>query len=284
MFAFIQKVHAFFLARSKPTVLLIVLFIIFVFGWLDYVTGFEIAFSFFYVIPGVIATLYVGKNSGYIITFLSMAIWLTSNFIAGETYTFEIVRYWNVFIRLAVFIPIIWLLDEFRHALNHEHLLAQTDHLTGIPNSREFYFQVNAELMRANRFKSPLTIAYMDVDSFKLVNDQFGHSEGDSVLRTIAQCIQSTIRQTDIVARLGGDEFAVLLPNTDQRGAVSIMKKVQTTLTEEMKKTKSKATFSIGVATFDTPPASVDELIRKADESMYEVKTNGKNEIKFIQA
>jgi diguanylate cyclase (GGDEF)-like protein len=279
-----QKVHAFFLTQSKPSKITFILFIVFGFGYLDYKTGFEITFSFFYLIPIAIATWYIDRKTGYVIASLSIAIWIISNYMAGERYTYEIIRYWNAFIRLTVFIPLIWLLDEFKRALHHEHLLAHTDSLTGIPNSREFYFQVNAELLRASRFNSPFTIAYMDVDNFKQINDQFGHSEGDSILKSIAQSMLSNIRQTDIAARLGGDEFAVLLPNTDQSGAKFILDKVQNKLLEQMEKTNSKVTFSIGVVTFHIPPASVDELLRRADKIMYAVKAKGKNNIIFIQA
>ena len=168
--------------------------------------------------------------------------------------------------------------------MNHERLLSHTDHLTGVPNSREFYYQANAELLRANRFKLPITVAYIDVDSFKKINDQFGHLEGDAILQIIAQSIQSSVRKTDTVARLGGDEFAVLLPNTNQNGARFILKKIQKKLEEQMTNTKSKATLSIGVASFDQSPNTVDELLHTADQIMYEVKDNGKNNIVFIQA
>ena len=278
-----QKAHSFFLTQSKASILAIVLFIIVIFGCLDYLTGFEVTFSFFYLIPITIATWYVGKNSGYIITFLSMAIWIISNFVAGEKYSQEIIRYWNASIRLVVFIFIIRLLEEFKRALNHERLLSHTDHLTGVPNSREFYFQANAEILRATRFKLPITVAYIDVDSFKQINDQHGHSEGDCILQAIANALLCSVRQTDTVARLGGDEFAILLPNTDQSGTISVMNKVQNKLAQEMAKTKSNATFSIGVVTFFIPPASVDELLQKADRIMYEVKSKGKNGIEFVQ-
>jgi len=277
----LYKVNTYFLGQSNTTILTIVLLIIVAFGWLDYLTGFEIAFSFFYLIPGGIAAWYIGRNSGFFITFVSMAVWVITNIAAGETFSQEIIRYWNASIRLFVFIIIIQLLEEFKRALHHERLLSHTDHLTGIPNSREFYFQANEELLRATRSKLPLTVAYIDVDSFKRVNDQFGHAEGDHILLVIAQAMACNVRQTDTVARIGGDEFAILLPNTDQNGTMAIINKVQTKLMEEMAKTKSNTTFSIGVITFIHPPTSVDELLQKADEVMYEVKSKGKNGIEF---
>ena len=280
---FVRVIHEFFLKRSKSSLLSIILCIILFLGYLDYITGFEITFSFFYLIPIVIATWYLGRNIGLAAAFFGIVIWLVSNYVAGERYTREIIRYWNASVRVILFVFIILLLDEFKRALNHERLLAHTDHLTGVPNRREFYFQVEAELVRSNRSKHPFTVAYMDVDSFKQVNDLFGHMEGDAILRTIAQSVLSTIRQTDTIARLGGDEFAILLPNTDQEEGGIILKRVHGKLMERLEETKSHATFSIGVITFDCSPASVDEVLHKADEVMYKVKTSGKNDVVYVK-
>ena len=260
----------------------IVLLIIAAFAWLDYLSGIEITFSFFYLIPSGIAAWYIGRNSGFFISIVSMAVWVITNFAAGETFSKEIIRYWNASFRLFVFIIIIQLLEEFKLALHHERLVSHTDHLTGIPNSREFYIQANEELLRATRSKLPIAVAYIDVDSFKKINDQFGHAEGDFTLRVIAQTLACSVRQTDTVARIGGDEFAILLPNTDLNGTMAVMNKVQNKLMEEMMQTKSNATFSIGVITFTVPPASVDELLQKADEVMYKVKSKGKNGVEFV--
>ena len=278
----LHKANTYFLGRSKTTIMTIVLLIIAAFAWLDYLSGIEITFSFFYLIPSAIAAWYIGRNSGFFISFVSMAVWVITNFAAGETFSKEIIRYWNASFRLFVFIIIIQLLEEFKLALHHERLVSHTDHLTGIPNSREFYIQANEELLRATRSKLPIAVAYIDVDSFKRINDQFGHAEGDFTLRVIAQTLACSVRQTDTIARIGGDEFAILLPNTDLNGTMAVMNKVQNKLMEEMMQTKSNATFSIGVITFTVPPASVDELLQKADEVMYKVKSKGKNGVEFV--
>ena len=280
----LQTIHLFFLKQSRSSNLLIILSIVTVFGYLDYITGFEITFSFFYLIPMIIAAWYLGKNTGYFIALLCIIIWVATNWAAGEKYSNEIIRYWNAFFRLSIFLIIIWLVEEFKRALLHERLLAQTDYLTGIPNSREFYFQANAELMRASRSKQPITVAYIDVDFFKQINDQFGHMEGDSVLRAIAQSIRANIRKTDIVARLGGDEFAILLPNTDQNGAKYIMDKVLSKLAEQMERMAFNVTLSIGVVSFGLPPESVDDMLRKSDAILYEAKSGGKNKVIFFQS
>ncbi len=280
----IRAIHAFFQKRGKISILTIVLFMVAALGYLDYVAGFEVSFSFFYLIPIAIATWYVSKNFGYLAASLSIATWVLSNWVAGVSYSQQIISFWNAANRAAIFMLLIWFVDEFKRALHHERLLAQTDYLTNIPNRREFYFQANTELVCASRSKRPISVAYIDVDSLKQINDQFGHLEGDTVLQIIAQSLLSSIRKTDTVARLGGDEFAILLPNTDQNGAKYIMDRVQEKLAEQMMETKPKATVSIGVVSFDMSPASVNELMHKSDGVLYEVKARGKNSIIFLQA
>ena len=162
-------------------------------------------------------------------------------------------------------------------------MLSQTDHLTGIANHREFYEQAHAELVRANRSRLPICLAYIDLDGFKEINDRFGHRAGDAVLRTVAQIFQSTIRRTDTVARLGGDEFGILLPITSQAGAQCIMKRLHDKLLKQMKESQVNVTLSAGVVTFTSPPASVDEMIHQADVLMYKAKAQGKNDILFMQ-
>lgn len=277
-----QHIHAFFLKQSKSSVLMIVLMLVAILGWLDYRTGFEISFSLFYLGPVAIVSWYLDKKIGYLIAILSISVWLVTNWAAGETYSHEIIRYWNASARFILFAGIIWLLEEFKRALNHEYMLARTDYLTGIANGREFQKQANLELLRASRSKQPLTIAYIDVDSFKQINDQYGHLEGDHILRVIAQTILASIRKTDFAARIGGDEFTALLPNTDQNGARVIMDRMKKELAEKMKTSASHATFSMGVVTFASPPVSVDELLRQSDTLMYQVKTSGKNDVAFI--
>lgn len=277
-----RKLHGFFRNQSKQTIILILLFMAVVFGWLDYITGFEIAFSFFYLIPGAIATWYISRNSGYALIVGSMIMWLLINKLVGETYSNEIIRYWNTLIRLIVFLFTIRLVDEFKHALYHQRLLAHTDYLTGIANNREFFFQAETELRRARRFDHPISMAYIDIDDFKHINDQFGHAEGDHVLKLIADGVQAVIRQTDTAARIGGDEFAVLLPDTDEAGAEAIIKKITERLQQETQGLRSPPTLSVGVVTFHKAPDQVEELIKGADEAMYNIKFHSKNGVNYL--
>jgi diguanylate cyclase (GGDEF)-like protein len=124
-------------------------------------------------------------------------------------------------------------------------------------------------------------LAYIDLDNFKIMNDQFGHSVGDQVLRTVVSSARKYLRKTDVVARLGGDEFALLMPETDQESARIALSKIQSGLLEEMRQSHWPITFSIGVLTCMATPQTTDALVSLADELMYSVKRNGKNAIKY---
>ena len=168
---------------------------------------------------------------------------------------------------------------QLQEALENEKELARLDSLTGLANRRAFYEVLEMEQKRARRYELPLTVAYLDVDNFKKINDSSGHALGDSVLAVVAQTIKNNIRSSDTVARLGGDEFAVLLPETEAAAAETALRKVQDKLQVQMRERGWTISFSIGVASFLCPPDSLDDIIRTADEVMYAVKASGKNNL-----
>ncbi|HLM56720.1 MAG TPA: GGDEF domain-containing protein, partial [Pyrinomonadaceae bacterium] len=147
-------------------------------------------------------------------------------------------------------------------------------------NKRHFVELAEAELGRARRHGHPFSVAYMDVDDFKLVNDHLGHSAGDRLLKSVAETIRRDVRSIDVVARLGGDEFAVLMPETDGRAARAAVERLRDRLAFAARQQGWPVTFSIGVATWDEPPPSVDEVLRRADELMYAAKRGGKNSVR----
>jgi diguanylate cyclase (GGDEF)-like protein len=261
--------------------LVFVFLVISLLGVVDFATGFDAAFSYFYLIPVVLATWYLGQKEGRAIAFLCTFIWAASNRLAGELFPNEFIRYWNTCLRFALFILFVELLHSLKSALLHEQTLSRTDFLTGINNRREFYERADLEILHARRYKHPITLTLLDVDSFKHINDTLGHSEGDKLLRIIAQAISSAIRKTDVVARMGGDEFSIIFPNTDPNGARHTLEKLKVILTEKMSEAKLPVTFSLGTITFLSVPESTDEMLNKADQLMYAVKTRGKNDIAY---
>lgn len=266
---------------NKSYRLMIGFVLIVIIGLVDFVTGYELAFSVFYVLPIAIVTWYTDQKLGLLVSIICALVWLAADIGAGHPYIIPFVPVWNTVIRLAFFVIITVLLSALRCSTEREKELARIDFLTGAVNSRYFYELVQNEVDRIQRYGHPFTIAYIDLDNFKNVNDQFGHSVGDQVLRSVASTARNHLRKTDVVARLGGDEFALLLPETDEESAHSALAKIQADLLEEMHRRNLQVTFSIGVLTSTCAPHATDELIKIADELMYSVKCDGKNATKY---
>ena len=267
--------------QSKPLIISLGFLLVFIVGICDFLSGYEIAFSLFYVIPISLVTWFTGRWPGIMISLVSAIVWLWADIAVGNCYSSLFIHSWNVFVRLSFFIIITSLLSALRRAMEHERELSRMDSLTGAVNSRFFYELAQMEIERLQRYKHLFTMAYIDLDNFKPVNDQFGHGTGDHALRVVVNFISRNIRKTDVVARLGGDEFALLLPETSQESARVILLKIQNGLLEEMRKHNWPITFSIGVLTCITAPPTTDELVRIADELMYSVKHEGKNAVKY---
>jgi diguanylate cyclase (GGDEF)-like protein len=162
-----------------------------------------------------------------------------------------------------------------------ERELADRDDITGVLNRRAFIKAVMSESIRSRRSRRPLTVAYIDLDRFKKVNDTLGHNIGNMALETVACTMKSTLRDTDSVSRLHGDEYALLLPETNQENAKVVIEKLRTALKSEMKAKGWKITFSIGVVTFRNP-ANENYMLDQADKVMLSVKKTGKNRVAYL--
>jgi diguanylate cyclase (GGDEF)-like protein/PAS domain S-box-containing protein len=167
--------------------------------------------------------------------------------------------------------------------LEAEKKLARCDALTGLANRRAFFERAEQERKRAARYRRPISLAYVDLDNFKQVNDTRGHEAGDQVLTSVAN-ILGTLRSDDMAARLGGDEFAVLLPEAGDAAAAFVIHKVHRLLTAAMHEKNLPVTFSIGLVTFDPVPDNTEVMVQKADDLMYEVKHRGKNAIRHLKS
>jgi diguanylate cyclase (GGDEF)-like protein len=250
-------------------------------GVVDYLTGFEISVSLFYLLPITLVTWQTGKSLGLLVSILSAFVWFLADVLAGNSYSYPIIFLWNTFIRLGFYIVTVYLLVALKTALEQERELGRVDSMTGVFNYRYFSILLQMEIDRARRNKHPITVAYIDLDNFKTINDRFGHSTGDLVLRSVADHIKKNLRSTDIFARLGGDEFGILLPEANQESAEIVLKRIQSSLLQEMCQHGWPVTFSIGVISCLEAPSSVDEIINHADDLMYSVKKEGKNSIAY---
>lgn len=159
--------------------------------------------------------------------------------------------------------------------------LADTDDLTGIANKRHFRRQLPQEIERARVYSLPLALLMFDVDDFKEINDSFGHTIGDVVLSELCGAVRETLRPPDLFARFGGDEFAIILPHTDLGGACAvaerILKRVRALTIPSDDESSIQCSISIGIAVYHTADTASGDVIRRADEQLYEAKRAGKN-------
>src|SRR5437763_7335682 len=159
---------------------------------------------------------------------------------------------------------------------------AYTDALTEIPNRRFYYERLLQEIARARRSGSPLTLALVDLDLFKEINDEVGHRGGDQVLKFFSQFVRVNLRQEDIVCRIGGDEFAIILPDTTAENAAAFFERIRSKLDQiEVSidgRSRLTLSFSCGLAAFKQEYLPED-LIEEADHSLYSAKARGRNRV-----
>ena len=173
------------------------------------------------------------------------------------------------------------LISIIKDKLVLEESLADTDVLTGLANRRFFLERVDTERVRSSRYKETFTIAYIDVDNFKHINDTQGHEVGDEVLIHVSQSILDNVRKSDLAARLGGDEFAIIFPMLSFDQSKITLQKMHKYLSYSVAEKNWPISFSIGAVTFTQPMNTSREMIKIVDDLMYKVKKSGKNNVEF---
>lgn len=266
------------ISRLSPThIVAAALLAIGLIGAADWLTGDQLSLSILYIGPVALATWYAGKRAGLVTVLISTFTWLAADLSIELSRASGLVLAWNALMRFGVLFITATLLDSLRGHLQNERRLARTDVLTGVSNRRTFMEQLEYGLALAGREGKPLTVAFMDLDDFKRINDTQGHAQGDKVLRAIATALKDAVRRTDVVARMGGDEFAFLLPDTDTGGAGRMLAKVSSMLDALVSSKPAMPTCSIGAVTFLSPPRSAEEAMKFADRLMYDAKARGKS-------
>ncbi|WP_426752434.1 diguanylate cyclase [Myxococcus sp. Y35] len=160
--------------------------------------------------------------------------------------------------------------------------LTTMDGLTQIYNRRYFDEQLDREISRSRRYERMLSLVLLDIDHFKAVNDKFGHLAGDSVLKQLASTVRTKIRREDVFARYGGEEFAILLPEVSLAGTRQLAEKVRRLVEKqrfEFDRQVIPVTVSVGLAVLEPFHREPGELVRDADEKLFEAKTTGRNRV-----
>ena len=173
--------------------------------------------------------------------------------------------------------------ESFNEMRNRLIELVGTDVLTGCVNRRAFESRLAREWRSARRRNSTLAVLMIDVDTFKEINDTYGHTAGDTVLAELGEIMRKTARETDTVARYGGDEFVVMLPDTAWQGAMTFAERLRRNVDEHqfsLESAKIPITISVGVALAKgTDPVTPEDLVQSADRALYKAKSAGRNRI-----
>lgn len=259
--------------NSRWSVILLVLFV--VIADLEFVFGYHGVFEVIYVPLVIVWAWRLPVWSAYVVSSIAAGLLIvhfyenTDNLILMWGYFFDGVR------RGLILCVTVALTDLLKKSRERERVIARIDPLTGLANQLSFSERIEAEANRCQRFGKTLSVAYLDCDDFKSVNDSWGHAAGDKLLQVLATAMTSSVRKYDVVARLGGDEFALLIVDADAKDVKMICERVAEKIRESTEKQGWQITVSIGIATFTKSELPTDELLGIADKAMYEAKREG---------
>ena len=173
---------------------------------------------------------------------------------------------------------------EFKAYLDVCEEAAFTDHLTGLANRRRFERQLEREVARVGRFERPFTLLMIDIDSFKNLNDNFGHDAGDDAIRRLSKVLREGTRGIDLAARIGGEEFAVLLVETSKEGGFEVAERLRAAIKSLEIPQAGHITASFGVAECPSDAQTAADILKAADVALYEAKRNGRDQVVALQS
>ena len=269
----------------RITVLLLGLALIAAIAWVDYVTGPKLLLNVFYLLPVMfVAWVTASTAYGLLAVLATFLVGPLDAYLDGlHLYTLPVAA-WNAGMRTAVFCIVLVLLAELRKLIARLQEQSLTDELTGVANRRAFLEDAAREIERSRRYRHELSLAYLDIDGFKAVNDRRGHAVGDRVLIALAGLARATARSVDTVARIGGDEFVILMPETDARDALPLAERLRA---PPARGRPVRARYASPAVSGWSPscalPPTSRSCLTNADALMYEAKAAGGDSVRHAR-
>ena len=248
-------------------------------GALRTATDAELAFASFVLFPVLVIAWIGGQWNGLFMAFLGAVMWCMTDIVTERQFSSFWLPWANAATRFVTYALVAVLAAKVRLQLESENKHATSDALTGLKNRRAFLMAGEAEVERSKRYHHSLAVVFLDLDNFKQLNDTRGHDAGDAALQATAKALLGALRSSDRIARLGGDEFAILLREVGYDEAVEAGSKIFIAINIALRKFPP-VTGSIGVAWFGKIDREFHEMLKTADELMYEVKADGKSNVR----
>lgn len=241
---------------------------------LDVFSGVELPVFPLYYLPITFAAWQFGWLGAVAAAAFSTYGWYASNQLAHP-----VIWVANTLAQGTSFVIVGLLVAALRSTMARERTLSRMDLLCPLLNRRAFFEDSLRLLALCRRNKRPITLAYLDLDNFKAVNDSRGHKAGDELLLRVAQVLTSSIRTSDVVARLGGDEFVILLPEVGPEQAQWVLERLRAAICQSHPDFPSPVSVSVGAVTYMLAPDDLDLMVQRADAVMYSAKNEGKNRV-----
>jgi diguanylate cyclase (GGDEF)-like protein len=276
----IQEILRYFERTPKSLVIAIGLALLLIVGFLDLETGPQISFSIFYLIPIVLVSWCTGIAAGRWFSILGAIIWLAADLTSGQVYAQIWIPFWNMLVRLSFFIIVASTLASLKIKIEKETESARRDFLTGLANPRGFYENAEVELERATANPQPITLAFVQAEGLKWINERYGRQAGDQMLCALVETIQNIVPNQHLVARFTGTLFAILLPDTGHDAAQKLLHEIQKQLRDlTQRKYQRPMTFGIAGRIYVTPLRDLGNFMHEADRLMAHLTEKTINEI-----
>lgn len=271
-----RAVIAVFNTLPKPVLMGISIALILAIGAVNYSLSAQASLLIFYLIPVAIATWFVGERPGFLVAALSAVA-----VVCGQWILQPELSLWNGLVAGLVGYGVAILIHRIKISSEIERQLSRTDAATGAINRRFFMELLEAEFNRAQRYRFPLTLVYIDLDNFDEINQRLGYQKGDELLYQFVEDLSETLRSNDVVARLSNSEFAIILPQTDDDQAKQVFTRILPELKTALASEDVPIECIFGVTTFLEMPEDFATINDEAAKLLKKIKASGQSRLTF---